>query len=490
MTQTAPRPSHPAPSPGRGGQQPPHDLGAEGIVLSDVLEHPEHLDKIGFLQAEHFFANAHTQIYQAIQDLAAAGQEIDLVAVATQLRSQGQLERVGGAVYLQKLAYEQPACARIEQHALVVFERWRVRMVIAQSQVALATGFQSPADVQGYIEQYENALASLAYLNRRRGLELAADVLAEQLVIIQEAQSRHGTTSGVSSGFKDLDNLSGGFYDGDLTILGGRPGMGKTTLALALLRNVTKPAPLDSEELPLASALFSLEMPRDQLVVRLACAHANVPFTAVRKNTLTREHIERLIEAHEHMKRVPLWIDDTPALSIAELRARVRKLRRDVEQGTSKVPAKKIGLIVIDYLQLMTGIRNRGDSREQEISSISQGLKNLAKQEAVPILALAQLNRGVEAKSGRKDKRPQLSDLRESGAIEQDADNIWFVYREGYYDRAVNANETELILAKQRAGPIGMVKLYMDGSHATFKAMVKDSDAYDHDQDDNYYEDG
>lgn len=470
----------------RGNLMPPHDLDAEGIVLGHLFEHPEQLERVAFLKPEHFYAQANTLVYRAMLDLSELGTEVDVVAVATRLRSQSELERIGGTPYLHKLAFEQPACVRPEQHAMVVFERWRLRQVIAYSQQATAVGFQTPEDVQAFIEQHENAIAELAYQNRRRGLELAADILAKQLEIIQEAHERGGSASGTATGFKDLDNLTGGWYGGDLTILAARPGMGKTTLALTLINHVARPReePEDQD----AAALFSLEMPSDQLVVRIACARADVPYTAVRRNVLTKEHIQRLLEALDYLKRVPLWIDDTPSLSIAELRARVRKLRREVEQGTSKVPAKRLGLVAIDYLQLMTGIRQRGDSREQEVSSISQALKNLAKQEAVPVLALSQLNRGVEAKSGRKDKRPQLHDLRESGAIEQDADNIWFVYREGYYDDAKDKNDTELIVAKQRSGPIGSMFLVMDAARARFRAKVKDGDV-DPDQYDGDYED-
>ncbi len=449
-------------------------------MLSNLLNHPENLERISFLRPEHFFARAHQKIFEAALQLVEKGNAIEVTAIASVLRDTNELQAVGGTPYLGQLALAVEATARVEQHAQTIFEKWRLRSAIQAAQSAAAIGLGGGViDVQGFIEATENELAALANLSRRQGLETAHTILGRQLTTIQEAAERGAQTLGLPTGFKKLDALTGGWMNGELYILAGRPGMGKTTVCGSLILNLTRP-PLSGDELPVACAFFSLEMPREQIVVKLACAEASIDVTAVRQNKLRAEEIERLRDVHYAFRRVPLWIDDTPAISIAELRTKVKKLKAEIEQGSSSIPARRLGLVAVDYLQLMTGVRAQNGNREQEVASISQGLKNLAKQEQVAVLALSQLNRGAEKKGA--DKKPQLSDLRESGAIEQDADTVYFFYRPGYYDKAVAATDAELIIAKQRNGPLASADFYFDGAHAKITTLDSTSD-YDDEMD-------
>jgi replicative DNA helicase len=310
-------------------------------------------------------------------------------------------------------------------------------------------------------------------MDHRVTLELAAEIMARQLPILREAQERKGEVVGVATDYRDLDRLTGGLFDGDLIIVAARPGVGKSAFAGNIALNVAKPkrrSVADAEpEPPTGVAFFSLEMPREQIASRIACNVGKVEVNLVRQNTLHDDDWSALAGAVSELEGYPLWIDDTPAISLLELRARTRKLKREIENKRTKVAASRLGLVIVDYLQLMQGKRERGDSREREISSISQGLKNLAKELGIPIIALSQLNRAVEKKE-KKDRRPQLSDLRESGAIEQDADMVIFLFRENYYDKSKPPLDCEAIIAKQRNGPTGTVHLKFDRKYLRFYA--------------------
>jgi len=450
----------------------PIDLDAERYVLAELLLRPESFDEIAFVRPEFFSSTQHQRIMEAVVALQLGEEQADPVAVATWLRDHHRLAEVGGTPYLAQLVDSTPSVGNSVQHARTVMEKWRLRTLIRTCQRVAAEGYGEAGEVQAFIERAENEIASLAHLEQRVTLELAADIMGRQLPILRENEARSGQVVGAPSGYTDLDRMTGGLCDGDLIILAGRPGMGKSAFASNLAMNVCAPTP-NQQEPPPGVAFFSLEMPRDQVAMRIACALGSVEINRIRQNKLQASDWSALTAAVMELEQYPFWIDDTPALTLLELRSRVRKLKREIDTGRAPLPVSKLGLVVVDYLQLMRGQRSAGDNREREISSLSQGLKNLAKELGVPVLAASQLNRGVE-KMPKKDRRPGLSDLRESGAIEQDADEVLFLYREHYYDRSKPERETELIVAKQRNGPTGTVRLTFELKFLKFYAAERD----------------
>jgi replicative DNA helicase len=322
------------------------------------------------------------------------------------------------------------------------------------------------------------------------------DAIVGAFEILEAAAKRGGAVSGIPTGFYELDKKCAGMHDGDLYIVAGRPGMGKTSLVLNMAVNVATPRtePIDPrdpygdppvERPGYGVAFFSLEMPREQLASRLLASEARVDVSKIRSGALRSEDWNRLTDAANRLSRLPMWLDDSPALTILDLRAKVRRLKAEIERGgDDALPAQRLGLVVVDYLQLMQG-RKDAQSREQEISEMSRGLKQLAKEMSVPVLALSQLNRSVETR-GTKDKRPQLSDLRESGAIEQDADMVLFIYRdEVYFPDSAERGRAEIIIAKQRNGPTGKVDVRFDREYTRFDNLaagdyeVDELDEYD-----------
>jgi replicative DNA helicase len=352
-------------------------------------------------------------------------------------------------------------------HAQAIREKWRVRQLISICQRFAAEGYGSPPDVQKYVDEAEQAVFDIARTSEGSNVEPVRDAVVRAFKILEEAERRGGGVTGIPTGFTRLDRQCSGLHPGDLFIVAARPGMGKTSLVLNMALNVASArvvrAASDEDyfetpaEEPGYGVLFcSLEMPKEQLAARLLASEARVDMASIRGGNMSREDWSKLTEAASRLARLPLWLDDTPALTLIDLRAKIRRLHAEVTRGESNVRARGIGLIVVDYLQLMQGRRDAG-SREQEISELSRGLKQLAKEMKVPVIALSQLNRAVETRT-TKDKRPQLSDLRESGAIEQDADTILFIYRDDYYFRDSESKGTaEIIIAKQRNGPTGTV---------------------------------
>lgn len=449
------------------GRLPPSDLQAEASVLSAVLLTADAFDRVqGVIEPQHFFSHQHRVIYECVTELHATGHAVDLATVAALLRDHNQLGQAGGTPYLAQIVDATPAVSNVVEHAQIVFEKWRLRQVITLAQGAIAEASTGVIDVQSFIEVTEQGIGQLAQLNRETGLESLAQIAALQLSRIDEARKTGEAllTGGSPTHVEHLDKLTGGLYDGDLYIVASRPGMGKTSFVTTLSKDIARERGGEPGE---GVAFFSLEMPRDQIALRIICSEAAVDVSAVRKHTLSNGEYDRLVRAYERIQTMAFWIDDTPAITLMELRARVRKLKREIENGSAAVKAKRLKLVVVDYLQLMTGQRSKQDNREREVSSLSQGLKTLAKREKIAVMAVSQLNRAVETRTG-KDHRPKLSDLRESGAIEQDADDVWFVHRPGYYDSTVKQSETELIVAKQRNGPVGIVHLFFDGAHTRF----------------------
>lgn len=454
------------------GNVPPNDLDAEGYILSAVLMEPGELDRciaVG-LDTVHWYADANRRIWESIVRLNDLHEGIDLTSVAGDLRLLGRLDQVGGTPYLAQFAnFPAQHSGMLEQHCRTVITHWRARQTIAVAQVAVASLYHpNGTPAQTLIESLETQVWELAHSNRESGYEGAGLIAARALGVLADALRDGKSLLGNTTGFSDLDKQTTGWHPGELTILAARPGMGKTACACSMILNMTPPPPSadDEEALPDAVYFHSCEMPREDIALRLVCSLAGVEFKKLRLNQLQRGDWDKLFLAVNDLSRRAIFIDDRPAVTVAEFRSNIRKIQREIELKRTR--ARKLVLAAIDYLQLMRG--EQGQGREREISSISQGLKNTAKIEKVPVLALAQLNRDLE--KGGKDKRPKLKDLRESGSIEQDADNVLFIYREGYYNKEAN-NEAEIIIEKQRNGPTCTVLLAFDGPTTTFRPLAR-----------------
>ncbi len=399
-------------------------------------------------------------------------------------RDRQLLDRIGGTPYLATFVMSPYELTRVEGHARRLIDLWKQREAIAFQQKMIARMYH-PQGVKGQelLEEAEGKFWELAHDKRESSYELASEIAAASLTRMAEAIASGKNLLGVPTGFKELDDKTGGYMPSDLHLVAARPGMGKTSYALSTILMLTKPPPEASGELPQAAYFHSCEMPREQIAFRLVCSLANVEYSKLRLNQLTRGDWGKLFDACVQLSKHPIFIDDRPAATVQEFRANIRKIKRDIDQG--RVKAKALALAAIDYLQLMRG--NQGGGREQEVSGISQGLKNTAKTEAVCVMALSQLNRDVEKRGGQqksygkgggdegdktKHKRPQLSDLRESGSLEQDADLVMFIYREQYYNPDAN-DEVELIIAKQRNGETCTVRVAFHGPTTTFRPLAR-----------------
>ena len=463
---------------------PPNELDAEAAVISTMMIDPKAIDTLidfGFLP-HHFYADAHRIIVEAILELHTASREVDVVTVAAILRERDMLPKVGGAAYVAQLTDATPHIAHVTDHARIVMERWRLRQAIAAAQLIAAQGYEIPEDTQKFLEDAENSIAEIAHGGRVVTLEQVGSVVAGEVSRMSDARAAGQTTLGLPTGFFDIDKLTGGLFAGDLIIIAARPGMGKTAFAASVSANIARAT---AQGLGHAVLFCSLEMPRSQMGMRFACHESGLGITRVRTSTLGRAEWDKLLQTSVDLNSLPIWIDDTPSLTLLELRAKVRKLKRELQSGAAGVASKGLGAVVIDYLQLMQGIRPKGATREEEVASLSRGLKALAKEEQLPVIALSQLNRKLEQ---NKDKRPTLADLRESGAIEQDADNVTFIYREAYYDRSADKNAAEVDIAKQRNGPAGTVPLFYDCEPMRFHSVARaGGEDWSPDHEDAYY---
>ena len=441
------------------GRVPPNSLEAEQAVLGGILLQNEAMNVVlDLLRPIDFYSEAHAQIFEIMGDLFRRGQPVDTLTLREELARRNQLRGVGGDEYLLSLTHTLPTVANIEAHAQIVREKSAVRSIISACHEIAARGYGDYGELEEFLDTAERAIFQIAKVRLRSPYEHIKDVVLRTFQQINEAAQRKEYITGLPTGFQRLDHKTAGMHPGDLIIVAGRPGMGKTAFALNVAFNACS-------QRKVAAVVFSLEMPKDQLVRRLICSEARVDNSRLRTGQLTREDWPRLANAAGMLSEMPVWIDDTPALSIMELRAKARRLRSEAN----------LGLIVIDYLQLMrSGTRN--DSREQEISEISRFLKALAKELEIPVIALSQLNRGVESR-GNKDKRPQLSDLRESGAIEQDADTILFIYRDEVYNReSAEQGVAEIIIGKQRSGPTGTVRCRFFSEFTRFDNLEEGAD--------------
>ncbi|MBN1653786.1 MAG: replicative DNA helicase [Deltaproteobacteria bacterium] len=424
------------------GRVPPNDLAAERAVLGGILLDNDALNVvIEILRPEDFYSDANRLIFNTMVEIAKNGVPVDIVTLRAQLATAGKLQSVGGDDYLLLLTNTIPTVANIEAHSKIIFEKSVIRRLIVSCHEIAARGYGDYGLMEEFLDGAERSVFEVSKQRIRHPYEHVSAVVTRTFEQVTAAAERKEHVTGLPTGFKRLDSMTAGMHAGDLIIVAGRPSMGKTAFAL----NVSVNACSKDKHSPVV--VFSLEMPKEQLASRMLCSEAQVDAARLRTGRLFKEDWPKLAEAAGTISDLPIWIDDTPGLTLMELRAKARRLRAE----------KGLALIVIDYLQLMrSGSRN--ESREQEISEISRSLKGLAKELELPVLALSQLNRGVETR-GTKDKRPQLSDLRESGAIEQDADTILFIYRDEVYNSETqDMGIAEIIVGKQRQGPTGTVR--------------------------------
>jgi len=426
----------------------------EAVLGALMLERDSIIAVQEYVVAEAFYIEAHRIIYQAICDLSTELKPIDLYTVTERLKQKRQLKVIGGAPYLAQLTQKVGSAAHVEFHAKIIAQKYVQRELIRATTEIQKRSYES-TDVTDLIDFAEGEIFAVAEGHVKRDVQRSGNLLAKTMEAIEEASKREGRFSGVPSGFTHLDRLTLGWQPSDLIIIAARPSMGKTAFVLSMARNVA----IDNEK---SVAFFSLEMSAMQLMMRLIVAETGLDSRSVRNGDLTPDQWKHLEAAIKPLGTAPLFIDDTPALSIFEFRSKARRLKTQYD----------IQLIVIDYLQLMTGgTENRGN-REQEVASISRALKAISKELNIPIIALSQLNRSVESRGG--SKRPQLSDLRESGAIEQDADIVAFIHRPEYYgltvdeDNLPTAGMAEIIIAKHRNGAVDTIKLKFRKEQARF----------------------
>ena len=449
-----------------GGYLPPQATELEEAILGALMIEKDAIHEVSdILQVESFYTDVHQTIYQAILALSSRLEPIDLYTVGDMLKREGNLEKVGGAAYLAQLTERVGSAAHIEAYARIVAQKYIQRELIKSAIEIQKNSFDDSIDVADLIDDAESKILKVSEGHVKRDVRKSYDIVREALTMIEEAAKRPDGLNGVPTGFRDLDKLTSGWQPSDLIIIAARPSMGKTAFVLSLARNAT----IDFQR---PVALFSLEMNDIQLITRLIISESELDGQKVKNGRLEPKEWQHLQNSVVQLSKAPLFIDDTPALSIFEFRSKARrlKLQHDVQ------------LIIIDYLQLMTGPSETRGNREQEVSAISRSLKSIAKELNIPIIALSQLNRSVETRGG--NKRPQLSDLRESGAIEQDADIVAFIHRPEYYGIhhdedgiELQPGTTEIIVAKHRNGAVEDVKLRFIKEQAKFTNLDDIPDA-------------
>jgi replicative DNA helicase len=436
---------------------PPQNIEAEESVLSRILlESTTLLEVVEILEPADFYRTSHQKIFAAMTDLFNRNEPIDTVTVANHLKESGQLEQVGGAAYLARLL-DVPPAVDAPHYAGIIHDKAVLRRLIEKSNAIAKRCFLEQGNADDIVDYAEASIFEVTEKKARQAFYPLSKLIDGNIDFLEEKQKNKSLVTGVPTGFTQLDNLTSGLQNSDLIILAGRPSMGKTALALNIARN----AAVDGG---VPVAIFSLEMSKEQLSLRMLCAEARIDSSRLRSGFFSMEDWERVTEAAGVLSAAPIFIDDSASLSAMDVRAKARRLKME----------KNIGLIIIDYLQLMQG-RAGAERRDLEISEISRGMKALAKEMSLPVIALSQLNRMLEQ---RTDKRPRLSDLRESGALEQDADVVAFIYRDEVYNKEeTNPRKgiAEVILAKQRNGPTGDALLTFLAAYTRFENMAPDA---------------
>lgn len=432
------------------GKIPPHDIEAEQAILGSMLMDKEAVTSaLEKLKDEDFYREDNREIFSAIFNLYSKSLPIDVVTVKSELVEMGSFERVGGFEYLAALPDKVPTTANVDRYIKIVEEKAMMRRLIQTSNELIALGYDETEDVDDVLDIAEKKVFSLAQKKGTKTYFAMKDILATSLAELEKLYNQKGVVTGLTTGFTDLDLMTAGLHESDLIIVAARPAMGKSAFAINLATNAAMKANKPA-------VIFNLEMSKEQVANRILCSEALVDSNKVRTGKLDDEDWMKIATATSRLSEAPIYIDDTPGITVMEIRAKCRKLKLE----------KDIGVVVIDYLQLVQASSKKNASREQEISEISRALKILAKELQIPVIALSQLSRSAEK---RDDKRPMLSDLRESGAIEQDADIVFFLYRDDYYNPdSEEKNVAEVIIAKHRGGSTGTVKLSWLPSYTKF----------------------
>ncbi|MEN3202443.1 MAG: replicative DNA helicase [Atribacterota bacterium] len=433
---------------------PPHSVEAEQATLGSMLLDREALLRaLEILRPEDFYYEAHRVIFESMIELFDEDKVCDLVTLAEKLRQKGKLESIGGMEYLAQIVNVVPTAANVEYYARIVEEKSLVRSLIQVCTRIIRESYEAKLEANELLDEAQNLILQLSQKRIRSDFVSLKEVVNQAFDRITELYHRDEHVTGIPSGFVDLDVLTAGFQPSDFVVVAARPGMGKTSFCLNIAQYV-------GVEKKIPVAIFSLEMSKDQIAQRMLCSEARIDAGRVRKGFLTEKDWPQLAQAAGRLAEAPIFIDDTPSISVLELRAKARRLKAE----------KNLGLVIIDYLQLMKGY-GRSENRQQEISEISRSLKAMARELNIPVIAVSQLSRAVEQRS---PKRPQLSDLRESGAIEQDADLVILIYREDYYNpNTPKKNIAEVIVAKQRNGPVGTVELLFQKDFARFENLAR-----------------
>jgi replicative DNA helicase len=437
------------------GKIPPHNLEAEQAVLGCMLLDADVIPTVTeIIRSEDFYRQDHREICEAILDLSERAMPIDIITVSEQLQHRGTLDSVGGLDYLASISNAVPTTGNARHYAKIVEEKSLLRKLIKASSEISSMSYEASEDAVYVLDKAEKSIFDILQKRNTQGFSHIKDVLLETFNRLEELYNTKGYVTGIPTGFTDLDYKTSGLQNSDLILIAARPGMGKTAMAL----NIAQYAAVQ-KHVPVA--IFNLEMSKDQLVNRMLCSEVMVDSQKMRTGKLEDEDWNKIAQALGPLSEAPIYIDDTPGVSVMDIRAKCRRLKLE----------KNLGLIVIDYLQLMQG-RGKTESRQQEVSEISRSLKILAKELNIPVVTMSQLSRGPEA---RTDHRPMLSDLRESGAIEQDADIVMFLYRDDYYNPDTEKkNIAEVIIAKHRNGSTGTVELRWFGEYTKFANLKKD----------------
>ena len=433
----------------------PHDIQAEQSVLGSIFINPDKMIEVAeYLKPDDFYRPAHKILFKAMVSLADRGEAIDIVTIKSSLESTDELSLVGGISYIAEVVNAVPTSSHAEHYAKIVAKKAQLRSIIDNLSDSIGNAYDEDMDIDEIIAKAERSLIEVSQASNKSSFRPIHDVLLENHAKIEERSNNTSQITGIETGFYDFDKLTTGLHEDQLIVLAARPAMGKTALALNIAQNVATKSNK-------AVAIFSLEMGAESLVERMLSAEGTIINHHIRTGNLTVNEWQRLIYAQGQLAEAPIFIDDTAGVKITDIRARARRLSQETDG---------LGLIVIDYLQLIQG--SRSDNRQQEVSEISRQLKIIAKELKVPVIALSQLSRGVEQ---RNDKRPIMSDLRESGSIEQDADIVAFLYRDAYYqDKKEGQPEndiTELIIRKNRHGNLGTVKLYFHKEYTKFSSV-------------------
>jgi replicative DNA helicase len=446
---------------------PPHDLDAERAVIGAMLVSETAVSVIGeMLVAEDFYSETHRVLYGAMMRLYSRGDPIDQLTLTNELRNIGEFDRIGGRQYVFRIVESVPTAANAARYAEIVRGKALLRAVIDAGSRIQQEAFTEPEDVTQALDAAEQLIYGISNRQLKERLAPISELAPGALEMVQRLYEAEGEVTGVESGFEDLDQKTTGFHKSDLVVLAARPAMGKTALALNIIWHAA-----GAKGLPVA--VFSLEMSKEQLVQRLISQTTRIRTQDLRSGNVKAEDWPKLVRGVAEVSRAPIWIDDTAGITLMEMRAKVRRLASRLHaqvnaEGQSGAP---LSLVVVDYLQLMVGQGNRSENRQQEIAEISRGLKVLARDLDVPVLAIAQLSRAVE---GRHDKRPLLSDLRDSGAIEQDADLVMFLYRDEYYNTdSDDKGIAEVIIGKHRNGPTGKVQLAWLEQYTKFASLAR-----------------